>query len=125
MHNTQDNSTTKMTIRQLTIITGLLLAGFSTFGQNDQARQYFGKGYYMINQNNYPAGKQLNDMRILTIILLFGLLSCSQTKDENLYVGDLRFNSLFRFGSFYNESDSVIKRINSIIDTVDTNDNVP
>lgn len=58
-------------------------------------------------------------MRLLTIIFLFGLLSCSQTKDKNLYVGDLRFTSFNFWGSLYNFPDSTIKRTNLVIDTVD------
>jgi tetratricopeptide (TPR) repeat protein len=41
-------------MRRLLIITGLIITGLTAFGQADKARQYFGKGYYMIDQRNYP-----------------------------------------------------------------------
>jgi tetratricopeptide (TPR) repeat protein len=40
-------------MRRLLITFGLLATGLTAFGQVD-ARQFFGKGYYMINQRNYP-----------------------------------------------------------------------
>lgn len=40
-------------MRRILITVGLLATGLTVFGQVD-ARQYFGKGYYMINQRNYP-----------------------------------------------------------------------
>ena len=41
-------------MRRILITLGLLATGLTAFGQADIARQYFGKGYYMIDQRNYP-----------------------------------------------------------------------
>jgi tetratricopeptide (TPR) repeat protein len=41
-------------MRRILITLGLLATGLTAFGQADKARQYFGKGYYMIDQRNYP-----------------------------------------------------------------------
>ena len=60
-------------------------------------------------------------MRFLTTIFFCVLFSCSQTKDKNLYVGDLRFTDVRFWGSLYNLPDSTIKGIKSTLDTVDIN----
>jgi tetratricopeptide (TPR) repeat protein len=41
-------------MRRILISLGLLVTGLTAFGQADKARQYFAKGYYMIDQRNYP-----------------------------------------------------------------------
>jgi|GEM_PF-2121485 len=68
-------------------------------------------------------------MRFLLVILLLGFCSCLQTESKSHYVGDLRFYdglfSLFRCAGCYNVPDSVISRINLILDTVDVNDDIP
>ena len=39
---------------RIIIISWLVLTGPTTFGQIKNAKEYFGKGYYMIGQRNYP-----------------------------------------------------------------------
>jgi tetratricopeptide (TPR) repeat protein len=39
--------------RQLLLFSGLFLISFASLGQIQKARQYYGNGYYMINQRNY------------------------------------------------------------------------
>lgn len=57
-------------------------------------------------------------MRPAIILILFVLCACSKDHDEDLYLGDLSFD-IFRMGSFYNLPDSLIRRIESGMDTTD------
>jgi tetratricopeptide (TPR) repeat protein len=41
-------------MRRILIILGLIVTELTVFGQADKAQQYFSKGYYMIEQRNYP-----------------------------------------------------------------------
>ena len=62
------------------------------------------------------AGKAVDTMRFPPILILFVLGSCSSGRDENLRIGDLTFD-IRKMISFYNLPGSVIRKIESGLDT--------
>ena len=59
----------------------------------------------------------MNVWKYILILILFLIAGCSAKKEENLFTGDLYFARI-RYGSYYNMPDSIRKRIEYVMDTV-------
>jgi len=59
-------------------------------------------------------------MRYVFILLILTICSCTKEHDDQLYIGDLYFNS-FQLGSYYNLDDSMRTKFEYSMDTIDLN----
>jgi hypothetical protein len=59
-------------------------------------------------------------MRYIILLLILIICSCTQERDDQLYIGELYFNA-FQLGSYYNLDDSTRTKFEYSMDTTDLN----